>query len=201
MQSFAIIPAAGRSRRMGQPKLTLPWRNGTIIEHVLGVWQKSRVTRIVVVVHPDDKELADRCHAKGADVVVAPTPPPQMRDSVELGLAHVSRTYAPSSDDVWLLAPADMPKFSAAVIDGLLDRFPANDASILIPSYARRCGHPVLFAWPTAEEVRSLPPEQGINALVEKTSFKLIECDEAGILTDIDTPEDYLAEQARDETP
>ena len=36
MQTFAVIPAAGRSQRMRQPKLLLPWNHGTLIEHVLG---------------------------------------------------------------------------------------------------------------------------------------------------------------------
>jgi CTP:molybdopterin cytidylyltransferase MocA len=35
MQTFAIIPAAGRSVRMGQPKLLLPWGQTTLLEHVL----------------------------------------------------------------------------------------------------------------------------------------------------------------------
>ena len=30
---FAIIPAAGYSRRMGAPKLLLPFRNATVIDH------------------------------------------------------------------------------------------------------------------------------------------------------------------------
>ena len=62
MRSFAVIPAAGRSQRMGQPKLLLPWGRTTVIEHVLGVWRASRVTHTVIVVHPDDKFLAELSH-------------------------------------------------------------------------------------------------------------------------------------------
>ena len=57
--SFAIIPAAGRSQRMGEPKLLLPWGQSTIIEHVLAVWCASRVEAVVMVVHPDDVRPAE----------------------------------------------------------------------------------------------------------------------------------------------
>ena len=59
MRTFAIIPAAGRSQRMGQPKLLLPWRNSTIIEHVLAAWRASQVSHMLMVVHPADRQLAE----------------------------------------------------------------------------------------------------------------------------------------------
>ena len=61
---FGVIPAAGRSVRMGEPKLLLPWRDGTLIEHVLAQWLASRVACVTVVVHPDDQELAAVCRAR-----------------------------------------------------------------------------------------------------------------------------------------
>ena len=57
MRSFGILPAAGLSVRMGEPKLLLPWGNSTIIEHVVATWQASQVDELVVVVRADDKAL------------------------------------------------------------------------------------------------------------------------------------------------
>ena len=56
-RSFAVVPAAGRSERMGAPKLLLPLGDSTVIEHVLAAWTASPVTRTVVVVRADDAEL------------------------------------------------------------------------------------------------------------------------------------------------
>ena len=91
MQSFAIIPAAGRSQRMGQPKLLLPWGERTIIEHVLGVWRASRVTQVVLIVHPQDARLAELGRGCGAVVVQPADAPREMKVSVQIGLAHVAR--------------------------------------------------------------------------------------------------------------
>ena len=41
---FGLIPAAGRSRRMGQHKLMLPWHDARIIDRVLQAWTSSRVS-------------------------------------------------------------------------------------------------------------------------------------------------------------
>src|SRR5438874_1514761 len=34
-----IILAAGRSRRMGRPKMLLPWGNTTVLGHLVAQWQ------------------------------------------------------------------------------------------------------------------------------------------------------------------
>src|SRR5438093_50783 len=120
MTSYAIIPAAGRSKRMGSPKLLLPWGGSTIIGQVLDRWRSSHVDRILVVVHPDDQELASRCQGQRTTIVMPRTAPPEMKDSVAAALRHIEGTYSPSDDDYWLLAPADMPDLPVAVIDRLL---------------------------------------------------------------------------------
>ena len=57
-KSFAVIPAAGLSRRMGEKqKLLLPWGDATLIEHVLRAWLDSRIDRIVLVSRRDDRDL------------------------------------------------------------------------------------------------------------------------------------------------
>ena len=58
-RSFALIPAAGHSLRMGQPKLLMPVEGRPLILHMLAAWQASKVERVVVVVRPDDEQLAD----------------------------------------------------------------------------------------------------------------------------------------------
>src|SRR5689334_18779678 len=99
MQTFAIVPAAGRSARMGRPKLLLPWGNSTVIERVLAVWQASRVSRVVVVVHPDDTQVAKLARGSGACVVVPSEPPPDMKVSVGHALSYLAQTCAPSTPD------------------------------------------------------------------------------------------------------
>ena len=49
---YAVVPAAGRSRRMGQPKLLLGMGGQTVIEHVITALREGGVDRVLVVIGP-----------------------------------------------------------------------------------------------------------------------------------------------------
>jgi molybdenum cofactor cytidylyltransferase len=195
MRTFAIIPAAGRSRRMGQPKLLLPWGNATVIEQVLAVWTTSRVNHVVVVVDPVNQQLARACAKSGVEVVIPDEPPCEMKDSALFGLHRIEQ-HAPDVLDAWLVAPADMPGLKREVIDLLVASHSAavvrgETPCIRIPRYAGRRGHPVLFPWPLAAEVAKLGADQGLDALVARHRVEHIEVAAAGVPEDFDTPEEY----------
>jgi molybdenum cofactor cytidylyltransferase len=202
MKTFAIIPAAGRSRRMGRPKLLLPWGTTTVIEHVLGVWRASRVDRVIMVVHPLDTRLAELATAAGAHVI-GPTPPPSaMKESVRIALAFAAESR-PQPSDAWLLAPADMPGLSAATIDALIDAYEAGlrrggqASQIWAPRCRGKRGHPVLLSWSLADEVPRLAAHEGLNALVGRHPVEYVEAAEDSVFEDFDTPEDYERLRAR----
>src|ERR1043166_8621287 len=49
MKLGVVILAAGASSRMGRPKLLLPWRNTTVIGHLLDQWSILGASPVVVV--------------------------------------------------------------------------------------------------------------------------------------------------------
>lgn len=190
MRAFAIVPAAGRSRRMGQPKLLLPWGNATVIEAVLAAWRSSRVSAVVSVLHSADERLAARCRAAGVEVVTPDPPPAEMRDSVQAGLEWVARTRQPLADDVWMLAPADMPTLTAEAIDAVLNADAERDR-IVIPTHGGRRGHPVRFPWALADEVTRLAPDEGLNQLARRHPVQEVSVETPAVLNDLDTRADY----------
>ena len=177
---------------MGRPKLTMPWRDSTVIEQVLAAWKASRVSHLIVVVRPDDQDLVDACRRSGIEPVIPGKSPPEMKVSVAIGLNHVQQVYEPSDDDSWLLAPADMPDLSPKVIDRLLEEHESGAASILVPVNAGRRGHPVLFHWTVAEQVHTLGQDEGVNALLSRNPVRKIAVTDQAIIDDLDTPEDYM---------
>jgi len=46
----AIVLAAGKSVRFGQPKLLMPWGKSTVIEHIIQTIRRSGIKDIHVVV-------------------------------------------------------------------------------------------------------------------------------------------------------
>ncbi len=202
MQAFAIIPAAGRSQRMGQPKLLLPWGQATLIEQVLTTWRASRASQVILVAHPQDQRIAELAAAAGAHVVRPETPPDEMKVSVRLALEFAAR-FQPRPNDAWLLAPADMPGLAVPTIDRLIDAYqtslrgPDTTARIWAPSHRGRRGHPVLFPWLLAAEVPCLAAGEGLNALLARHPVEDVESTEDAISEDLDTPEDYQRLRSR----
>jgi len=192
VRTFAIVPAAGRSQRMGQAKLLLPWGRHTIIEQVLAAWRASRVDKVVVVTHPDDANLADVCKHAGAEVVVAASPPPDMKASVLLGLAHIRQFHAPQAHDGWLVAPADLPLLSSAAIDATIAAHDPANLRIVVPVDTNgKHGHPVLFPWPMAVEVASLGEDVGLKALLQSRELRTVALPGGVDALDVDTPDEY----------
>src|SRR5271169_5888923 len=54
MSVLIAILAAGESRRMGRPKLCLPWGQTTILGHILNQWREAGAEKILVVHGPGE---------------------------------------------------------------------------------------------------------------------------------------------------
>lgn len=189
LRSFAIVPAAGHSRRMKQDKLLLPWGESTVIESLLAAWRRSGVDEIVVVTRQDQVDLRELCDA--ATIVSPLTPPPEMKDSILAAIDHISTTFAPEDGDVWLLAPADMPQLDPNVAKQLLIAHDPASPAIIVPTSNGKRGHPVLFPWSCAAEVARLSADEGVNKLLSRFPVRELECSASTIHGDLDTPEDY----------
>lgn len=190
-RSFAIVPAAGHSRRMGTPKLLLPWGDSTVLAHTLAAWRAATVTRTIVVVRRNDEPTAEVVRQCGAVLVQPTADPPEMKDSIRAALEEVRVREQPTSSDVWLLAPADMPWLAPSVVATLLAAHDPETPRILVPEADGRRGHPVLFPWPLAAEVATLGADEGVNALLDRHGWTPLPVPSPGIHGDLDTPEDY----------
>jgi molybdenum cofactor cytidylyltransferase len=191
--TFAVVPACGHSTRMGRLKLTLPFGNRTVIEHVVAALREGGVECVLVVVGPHVPELIPLASAAGANVLAVPNPTPDMRTTVERGLAWIEEHQQPDAADRWLLAPADHPAFSSAIVRQLLDAASDSSRSIIVPVYQGRRGHPALLCWHHAAEIRAFPAGEGINAYLRLHANETLELTVAdpGILSNLDTPDDY----------
>jgi molybdenum cofactor cytidylyltransferase len=189
-----LIPAAGRSERMGRPKLTLPIHGTPLIVRVVGAFFRGGAERVLIVVPPESVPgaslLADEARDAGAEVVVAQQPPPDMRASVELGLARLSEGPPPTT---LLLAPGDSPGLSPELVARVIAQAKADPRAIVRPEVGGRGGHPIALPWSLATEIPRLAPGAGVNALVRAHPEKVIalEVDDPGATADLDTPEDY----------
>ncbi|MFN0196833.1 MAG: NTP transferase domain-containing protein [Planctomycetaceae bacterium] len=190
---FAVIPAAGQSRRMGKPKLLLPLDDETVIARVIRTFQQPEISEVVVVVRAGDVALQEELSKTAATVVIPEVDPPQMRDSIEIALRWIERTYHPHSTDGWILCPADHPLLNREVLAELIAAWKNCSTAIQVPAFEGRRGHPVFFRWSLVDELFSLADDAGVNSLVKRypEAVTTVEVSDADILLDLDTPEDY----------
>ena len=195
---FALVPAGGRSARMGRPKLSLPLGDRTVLEHTVGAFRRAGVEHVLVVVGPHVPELAPLAEAAGAHVCRLPEETADMRATVEQGLRWLEEHFRPEAEDAWLLAPADHPTLSADVVRQLLQaRADHPERSVFVPSWEGRRGHPALIGWKHVAGIRAHPADQGLNAYLRQCAAEVLEVPAASadVLCDLDTPADY--EQVR----
>jgi hypothetical protein len=81
-----VILAAGRSSRMGQPKLLLPWGASSILGHLIHQWQLLSAKQITVVCSQDNHGInaeLNRLNFPQASRIVNPNPERGMFSSIQ----------------------------------------------------------------------------------------------------------------------
>jgi molybdenum cofactor cytidylyltransferase len=196
----AVVAAAGRSTRMGRNKLLLKLGGEPVLARVVAALRDGGAERVVVVAPPaaatHGPAVATLARDSGAEVVIPLEQPPEMRDSIELGLAALA---APTPPDRVLIAPADSPGITAELVSRLLAAAALKPESILAPGFNGHRGHPLVLPWKIATTVTSLPTGLGLNALVARHREGTVElsCPDLYPDEDLDTPDDFERWQER----
>lgn len=197
---YALIPAGGKSTRMGRAKLALPLGDRSVLERVIDTVRRAGIADVVVVVGPHVAELVTLAASAGAHVVPLTQETADMRATVEHGLRWLEDHFHPGAEDDWLLLPADHPTLDESVIRQLVAaRQEHPKRSIVIPTYRGKRGHPALIAWQHVAGMRGLPADQGLNTYLRQHAAETLEMpvDSPEVLCDLDTPADYERLQRR----
>ena len=198
----ALLPAAGRSLRMGQPKLLLPVQGQPLLARTVAAFRQAGIARILVVAPPQPVQIAAVAQQAGAEVLHLPVSTPDMRSTVHAGLEWIERHWQPQPHDAWFLSPADYPCLEPEAIRTLADCGISQQASIVVPTYQGRRGHPVLLAWSHVAALERFDRNLGLDAYIrQQPDVRELPVPTAGILADLDTPEDYRRLTASEPPP
>jgi molybdenum cofactor cytidylyltransferase len=189
----AIVPAAGMSRRMGNgvQKLVLPLAGKPVVAHVvdslLEALDSSR-RPIVVVTRAGDEKIAPALTGRNVSFVVNPQIDGDMLSSIRAGLRAL-----PLECTGILVAPADFPRVTAAIVRRLVAAFTTAPDRIVVPLHNSRRGHPILFPSSMRNEVLSKFDGDGLRGLLQAYPEAVLEVpvSSSGVIEDIDQPIDY----------
>ena len=184
-----LILAAGKSQRMGSPKALLRIYGRTFLEHIASEAKKSNLTEVKIVLGSQAELILERLPQLRANVVINPEYEQGQLSSLIRGL----KALEGYSIDGLMLFLVDHPFVDRHLINELLDWFSSHNNPLVIPTFKKKRGHPIIFAHELFPELINAPVDAGAVIVVRKYQDKVlhVETGQAGILLDIDTPEAY----------
>ncbi len=186
-----VLLAAGSSRRFGSNKLLAPLADGTPLAVAAASTLIAAVPESIAVVRPGDDELAALLAENGFRIVECADAQWGMGHSLAAGVA------AANTADAWLIALADMPSIKSSTLADLVAQLHTG-SKLVAPFHAGRRGHPVGFAAEFGAELLALSGDAGARDLLARHASLLtrLDVDDPGILFDVDTPADLVAQLA-----
>ena len=187
----AVLLAAGSGSRFGGEKLLHPLEDGVAIA--------ARAARNLVAVLPDvvavvrwgDFPLYDMLEQEGCQVTMFQGAARGMGASLAHGVAQARAA------DGWIVALADMPGIAPDSVRKVMAAL-ERGALIARPVYRGQPGHPVGFGAKLRDALLALDGDTGARAVVDRHAgdVQLIECDDPGVLYDIDRKSDLRSGEA-----
>ncbi len=179
-----VLPAAGRARRFGGPKLRVCYRGRPLVAWSMAALEPC--DRVLAVVRPNDAALARVLRALGAQVVAC--------DSRGMGASIAAAVRASRGAAGWCILPADMPWVPAVVTSRIVAALRAG-APVAAPFHKGVRGHPVGFSARCGAELVSLDGETGGRAILRRHAGEMVRIPihVPGVLRDVDRPGDLRA--------
>jgi len=187
---IGILLAAGFSRRFGASnKLLQPMADGRPIALAAAQNLIQAIPTCIAVVRPENTALAALLQQAGLTVLACKESEQEMADSLSAAIRFSTNFEAANHGLV--IALADMPYIQPATIRTIANSLNSSE-SITIPTYHGQRGHPVGFAAKYRSELENLQGDEGARSIVKRyaDAVRLLACEDAGILADIDTPQD-----------
>jgi molybdenum cofactor cytidylyltransferase len=185
---WAVILAAGESKRMGSPKMLLPFNGSTMIECVISNVLKSDVDKIIVVLGAERETLVQIAYKLHIGYCYNESYKEGMLSSVQCGLKNL-----PSGCNASLVFQGDQPLITSDTINTVINAYLSSGKGIVIPVYRNKRGHPILIDMKYRNDIDKLSPDKGLRSLASRFPADVLEIDtdESGILRDFDTYDQY----------
>ena len=188
-QIHALVLAAGLSRRMGAPKQLLSFGNRTVLQSAVDTLLAADLAGVLVVLGHQAEVVQQSLGHRPVTCCVNPDYHEGMFSSVLCGLQHL-----PETADAILIALGDQPHIHAQVIQAVIRAYSDTGSGIVIPVWEGKRGHPALIDLHRyRDKILALSGAEGLKPLMRGYPEDTLEVpvDHAGILHDLDTPEDY----------
>jgi len=184
----AILLAAGKSERMGENKLLLPFGKRLIIQRTLDNLIASRAQTVIVVLGSRAAEINEVIGQRNVTTVFNPNYAYGMNTSLAAGIKTVENHVK-----FILVALGDQPLVTTQTYDTLIATAMCTDKGILVPTYAGKRGNPIVLSIGYRTALLGLSGDIGGRELLRAYSGDVLEVpvEDKGIIININTYVEY----------
>ena len=183
--TFAIILAAGESKRFGSTKQLADYANETLVRRAVRLAEAVCGDNTVLVVGNDWQRVLAACGPQRGIIVRNDEYASGMASSIASGVASVAETA-----DAVLLLLADQPLVTEEHLRSLIDEWHKAPDGIVASGYSDVQGPPAIFPASCFGRLMKLEGDQGARALLKESDCPVTCIDFGEGAIDIDTPED-----------
>jgi molybdenum cofactor cytidylyltransferase len=173
---------------MGKMKLLLPLKSTSVLDQTISNALNSKLDEIIVVLGCKAEDFLKKINLKKVKFAINPDYENGISSSIKSGLAAIS-----SKSDAVMILPGDQPFISSYMINKVIAKFKEGKKGIILPSFNKLRGHPVIFSLKYREEFMKLRGDTGGRGIINKFPEDVLEITvhSKNINIDIDTPEEY----------
>jgi molybdenum cofactor cytidylyltransferase len=192
----AIILAAGKSIRMGQPKMLLPWGKTTVLGHVMLTFREAGIEDLIVVTGGTREDVEQAVLQHGGRSAFNPEfARGEMLSSLQVGI-RAQKHEAQAT----LVGLGDQPQVQAETVRLICEAFKTERSQLIVPSFQMHRGHPWLVQRSLWNEILEMHADKSPRDFLNQHAREIeyVTVNTSSILADLDTLEDY--QQARPQT-
>lgn len=186
---FGLVLAAGKSSRMGKPKMDLPWGDTSILGAVVSALAKGGVNKVHIVINPLRKPKVPN-NLPDVDIQWIENPDAEVEDmlsSIQAGLLSM-----PPQCRYAIICPGDQPTISNNTVRAIIDKASGDGDRLIFPSYHMRRGHPWMVSRDLWGNILALEKSDNVRTFIQQhqdeINYVIVDSDPP---SDIDTPEEY----------
>jgi molybdenum cofactor cytidylyltransferase len=183
-----VILAAGGSRRMGQPKQLLPFRERTLLRHAVETAVESMCRPILVVIGAHAELVS--LELQSLPVLIAYNPEWASGIGSSLRLAIQTLGAIDAIEGV-VITLSDQPLVTAVAVNRIVEAHYQTGKDIVASEYADTHGVPLFIGKRFFDEISALAGTEGAKRVIDRhleemTTVPLVEA-----AFDVDTPDEY----------
>jgi len=178
-----LIPAAGGSQRLGQPKQLVRYKGKTLIRHAIENSQSLVPHEIIVVTGSNNEAVKAAVGQTGARSVYNPDWSAGMGSSIALGSREVNK-----DSNGLLILLCDQWRVDQEDLQRLVETWQSDTNRIVVAETGTYCGPPVIFPSSCFPALVQLKGKQGARSVLESRPELISRVTMKNAVFDLDTP-------------